>query len=500
LALKHNLSANLLGQASAALLALGFIPVYVGVLGAEGFGLIGLFSALYAVLSVVDASIQAWLARSAAQGKAAGQMADLAHRLRTLELLLVCAAGLIVASVAWGADVLGAQALQPEHLSADALSTAFLGMSVALSLRLFEGLYRACLMGLERQVLFNALFIAAQVLRWAGAAAVLLWVSPTVEAFFAWQAGVALLSVLVLGIAAYACVGQMAQARPRWQPLWQERRFVAGMAVISAAAVLLTQTDKLLLAHLLPLAAFGDYALAATAAAALLLLVGPVADALYPRLVRHWAAGDTHAYARDFHLGAQLVTVLAGSVACAGLVFAPAILSVWTGDAALAQRVAPLLQILLLGNLLNALMWLPYRAQLAAGWTGLSARINVVAVLCLVPVILVVAPRYGAEGAAWVWVALNAGYVTIGVHFMFARLLTTEKLRWYLTDIALPFLACALPVVGIGWLTVAASPLLHLGAALAAVGLALLWGGLAAAQLRPQLLSVLFRTPCSPSP
>ena len=58
--------------------------------------------------------------------------------------------------------------------------------------------------------------------------------------------------------------------------------------------------------------------------------------------------------------------------------------------------------LLALGNLLNGLMHLPYYAQLAHGWTGLSIRINIVAVLIIVPAILWATPIYDAEGAAWV--------------------------------------------------------------------------------------------------
>jgi hypothetical protein len=51
-----------------------------------------------------------------------------------------------------------------------------------------------------------------------------------------------------------------------------------------------------------------------------------------------------------------------------------------------------------------------------------------------------VTPRFGAEGAAWVWVSLNAGYVLIGVHFMYQRILVTEKWRWYIKDALIPLL------------------------------------------------------------
>lgn len=76
-------------------------------------------------------------------------------------------------------------------------------------------------------------------------------------------------------------------------------------------------------------------------------------------------------------------------------------------------------------------MWIPYQTQLAHGWTSLTVRINIVAVAIIVPAILWATPRYGAEGAAWVWVALNTSYLLVGIHFMYRRILTREKWRWY---------------------------------------------------------------------
>lgn len=487
--LRRNLVANFLGQASGALLALLFIPVYVRALGMESFGLIGLYSALFAVLSIVDSSIQALLGRSAAQSRAASQMSGLADKLRSFEVSLSLLGSALILCVFLGSDTLGEHALNREALDASTVGTAFVAMSVALSLRLFEGLYRACLMGMERQVAFNAIYIVSQICRWGGAAVIVSWLSPSISSFFLWHAFTAAATVLILALTTYRSVGQMGNATVRFRSLWEERRFIGGMMVISIGAVLLTQTDKLLLAKLLPLAQFGDYALAATAAAALLLFVGPISDALYPRLVAHWTTNSQAGYVENFHLGAQLVAALAGTVALVAIAFANTILSIWTRDPELAQRVTPIFQVLVLGNLLNAFMWIPYRAQLAAGWTGLAARINLTAVLCLVPTLLIVTPIYGPAGAAWVWVALNLGYLSLGVRFMFKRILQKEELRWYLGALAMPICAAAIPIATIAWLTQHEhNQLIRIGSAAIAFGLGCGCAALASSSLRRLIL------------
>ena len=68
----------------------------------------------------------------------------------------------------------------------------------------------------------------------------------------------------------------------------------------------------------------------------------------------------------------------------------------------------------------------------------MAIKINVITVALLVPTIILVVPKYGAIGAAWVWVALNSGYVLIGVHFMYQHILNSEKWIWYRDDVFLP--------------------------------------------------------------
>jgi O-antigen/teichoic acid export membrane protein len=210
------------------------------------------------------------------------------------------------------------------------------------------------------------------------------------------------------------------------------------MMVITFLSLLLTQVDKILLLKFINLSEYGHYMLAATIAGSIYVVVTPIGQAWFPRLSELHALQDQPSLIATYHQGAQLVSVTMGSAAVVLIVFAEQIIHLWTQDAELARRTAKLVSLLALGNLLNGLMWIPYQAQLAHGWTGLATRINFIAVLIIVPTILWTAPRYGAESVGWIWVCLNAGYVLIGVHFMYRKILQTEKWCWYKNDLIQP--------------------------------------------------------------
>jgi O-antigen/teichoic acid export membrane protein len=357
---------------------------------------------------------------------------------------------LIAGGVALGSDWIATSWLQAESLPVDVVAQAFVIMGLVAALRFVEGIYRSCIVGLQRQVLFNVITSIMATVRALGAVAILAWVSPSIEAFFIWQGLMSAVTVGILAIASYAMLpGAKRGGRfslPALRGIW---RFAGGMLGITFLATLLSQMDKILLSKLLSLSEYGYYTLAVAVSAAVFILVVPITQALYPRLCELHARGDMGEIVKLYHQGAQFVSVVAGSAAIVLILFAETFLRLWTQDPNLVQRVAPLLSLLMLGNLLNGLMGIPYQTQLAHGWTGLAVRVNIVAVSLIVPAILWVTPRFGAEGAAWVWVSLNALRLIAAAHFMHGRILLGERLQWYMRDVIAPLGAGFAATIGI---------------------------------------------------
>ena len=441
--LKRNLIANFLGQGWTALMGLAFIPLYIKYLGIEAYGRIGLFALLQAWLGLLDMGLTPTLGREMARFTGGNHSAEsIRDLMRSVELIALGIAVFIVVGIAFSADWIATTWLKADNLSNHVVRQAFVVMGFVTAIRFFEGVYRSAIVGLQRQVLFNSINSLMATLRAFGSICVLIWVSASIEAFFIWQALVSIATLFILAANTYACLPPGKRgARFSIEAIRGVWRFAGGMIGITFLALLLTQVDKILLSKLLSLSEYGYYTLAAVVASALFMLISPITQAFYPRLCELHTLGDQPALVNIYHMGAQLVTVLAGSVAIVMILFSETFLRLWTQDTVLAERTAPLLSLLILGNLLNSLMWMPYQTQLAHGWTSLTVRINIIAVAVIVPAILWVTPRYGAEGAAWVWVALNAGYVLIGVQFMYRHILRAEKWAWYWNDVVKPLVA-----------------------------------------------------------
>lgn len=430
-------------------MGVAFVPVYIRYLGIEAYGVIGFFATLQAVLVLLDLGMTPTLLREVARftgGK--GDVMEVRDLLRSVEIVAAGVA-IVIATLVWCAsDWLASSWFRVEALPAEQLRRALGIMGIVAALRFVEGIYRSALLGLQQQVAYNGIAALMSSVRAIGAIWVLSHVSNSVDGFFVWQGGCSIVTVAAYALTTYRCLPSGDRrgrfSVPALVSVW---RFAAGMLGISLLALTLTQIDKMMLSRLLPLSDYARYMLATLVAASLETAIAPLFQALIPRFSRLHAAGDEAEFVRLYHLSAQLVTVLAGSAAVMLIGFAEPLLALWTGDPGLARHTAPLLRVLALGYLLNIFMWVPYQAQLAHRWTELTLRVNLGAIFIVVPVLVVAVPRFGAIGAAWIWVALNTGYVIINIYFMHRRILKAEKRSWYLRDLIQPMVGSTMAML-----------------------------------------------------
>ncbi len=474
---KLNTVANLSARVWTAVVHLAFVPLYVSYLGIEAYGLIGVFTSLLALFALLDLGLSTTLNRELARlsndASAAPKARDL---VRTLETLYWSVALLIGIGVALAAPAIARDWVNVDRLEVATVRQAIVLMGLTIALQWPASLYSGGLMGLQRQVLLGGINAGVATLRGAGAALVLAHYSATIEAFFWWQAAVSVVQTIATGAALWHRLPRSGGApRFRRHILSEVWRLAAGMAAISALAVVLTQLDKVILVKLLPLNEFGYYSLAWTLATGLYFLIGPLFSALFPRFTQAVAQRDEPSLCRLYHEGCQWMSVTLLPIAVVIALFSTELMLLWTGDPLLAAHSHALLSLLILGTALNGLMSLPTALQLAYGWTRLGIVTNLVAVVALVPTMFVLTSRFGAAGGASAWVMLNGAYVLGMVPLMHRRILRGEQWRWYGIDVGLPLIAALVAAGSCKWLFdylgAQGLPRLEVLACLAAIGL-----------------------------
>ncbi|MEI6544407.1 MAG: hypothetical protein WCL60_12885, partial [Methylococcales bacterium] len=175
--LKRNLIANYLGQGWKALMSLAFIPLYIKYLGIESYGLIGIFALLQSWLGLLDMGMKPTLSREMARATGGAHSAQsIRNILRSIEIITVAMASVISIGIMAVSVWLASDWLRTEKLPVATAAQAFTIMGIVTALSFIEGIYSSSLVGLQRQVLLNALSSATATLRGFGAVGVLIWI------------------------------------------------------------------------------------------------------------------------------------------------------------------------------------------------------------------------------------------------------------------------------------------------------------------------------------
>ena len=449
--LKKNIAANFAGSIWQTLMGLIFIPLYIKFMGIESWGLIGIFATFQVIFGLLDIGLSNTLNREMARlSVLSGREQEMRNLVRTLEVIYWGIAIFVGITVVSLSPFIAHHWIKAGQLSPKTIEQALLIMGFVIALQMPVGFYSGGLMGLQKQVLLNAINVGISTLRGAGAVLILWLVSPTIQAFFLWQIVIGITNTFFLALFLWRRLplGD-SKAVFRKQLLKGIWRFTAGMSGITALAVILTQLDKVILSKTLSLEMFGYYTLASMVAMSLPRLFTPVFYSIYPRFTQLVSIDDQDGLKRLYHKSCQFMSVLILPVAIVIALFSYEILLLWTQNPATAGKTHLLVSILICGTAINGLMNPPYALQLAFGWTKLSVIKNIIAVILLVPLIIYMAKQYGAVGAASVWFALNMGYIFFEIPIMHSRLLRKEKWRWYWQDVGVPLIA-GLSLAGLG--------------------------------------------------
>jgi O-antigen/teichoic acid export membrane protein len=271
-------------------------------------------------------------------------------------------------------------------------------------------------------------------------------IESTVTVFFAWQLAIGVLHTAALAVVVWRRLpADAAPARPRRSELARVGAFTGGVAAIGLLSFVLMQIDRIVLSTLLPLDAFGHYALAIAVGTAVHRLIVPMQAALYPRFSQLVASARREELTLLYHNSSQVVAVLTIPLVTVLAVFAEDVIRVWTGDAGVAAASGTIMAVLAVGYGLNGLMILPYALQLAHGTAVPVLPLLGVLAFISVPATWLAGQSFAGLGAAGVWTVLNCVYVAVGMPWMHARILRGEFGTWLVRDVA-PVLLSSLGV------------------------------------------------------
>jgi O-antigen/teichoic acid export membrane protein len=441
--LKRNILASYASQIYVTLVGILILPLYLKYMGAEAYGLVGFFTMLQAWFNLLDMGLTPTVARETARFRG-GATDALSYRrlLRALQLIFFVVALLGGGAMFVFSGLIANGWLKVQTLPLAQVQMALQLMAIGVALRWMSGLYRGCISGSERLVWLGGFNAFVATLRFVGVLPVLIWVGHSPAVFFTYQLLVAVVELAGLAAKAYGLFPAVPQGQQLgwspaslFKPIKSVLKFSLTIAFTSSVWVLVTQTDKLVLSKLLPLADYGYFTLAVLAASGVMMISGPISGALMPRMARLQAEGDEVGLISLYRNATQMVAVIAIPACLVLAFFAEQVLWVWTGDAHAAAQAAPVLRLYAMGNGFLAMAAFPYYLQFAKGDLKLHLIGNFIFMLLLIPSLVWATWQYGATGAGYAWLGANAVYFLAWVPLVHRRFVKGLHRQWLMQDL-----------------------------------------------------------------
>jgi len=437
--MKIDLITNFLGRAANVILSVIFTPIIVKILGIESYGLIAVFNTLFALSAIFDFGLGMTINREFAQLSNQDERKTEMHSLlRTFEIpygIIGCLIGLAIYLIS---PVFLNSWVAKGQISQEILKNALFFISASVVVQWPTTLYSNGLMGLHKHVVSNAINIIFACLRTFGTIFFLLFLSPTLQVFFVWQIVIGFMQTLVLRQVLKHALPL--DAAPQFNPefLRKVKYFAISASASSILAIILTQLDKFMLSRMISLKDFGYYCLASSVSLGLQFLTSPFFSIFYPRFSQLVGSFDHEGLIDVYRKGAQLLSIVVFPVACLIFLFPHELLILWTGNEELTFKITPLVRVLIIGSALNGLAQIPYAIPLAHGQLRFALVQNFISVLIFIPLVILGVRVAGPIGAAYAWVALNCGYILIGVFLIHRKYLPNEASYWYTHAFILP--------------------------------------------------------------
>jgi O-antigen/teichoic acid export membrane protein len=467
----RNILANIAGRLWATLSNVIFLPLYIQLLGIDNYSVISFTLVVTGMLMILDMGLSATIAREMARGDINEE--DKRRTFCTLEkayilMLLVC-----ILTGQLFADAIAVHFIKDTPVDRELIALCLKLISCEAGLQICLRFYISAMMGLDRQVEANLFNIAWGTVR-NGCVILLLVATPKLEAFFIWQ----LASTLACLVIARWRLQRTLFSTPSAEPypfidrttLLRIRGFASGVFLIALVAVVNTQLDRLVLSRLLDLEYLGYYNIAVAIGTGMLAIASPFVASIQPRLTLLFSSGE-HDNALHIYLNvATLIAILLYPLMAVIGLNAEMVVATWTGNADVARNSAALVPWVIVAYTLLSMQQMPFGVAMANGYTRYNNLLGLLSLIVSVPGYWLMVGRYGAEGAAILFMVIQ-----LGAAFALLALVDHRFIRFGAARTALQL--CAFPAalaVALAWLFGAVVP--HPGASRL---LALLYLGLA---------------------
>lgn len=399
-----NTAWNLLGLVLPLMAAIVAIPVLVSHAGVERFGILSLVWIIVGYFAFLDLGLGRAVTKLVSELDAQSEQTELVSLCMTTTVVagfmgLLGGLLLIILAFVFPAWLAGF----PTDLQSELRSTVLL-IGVCIPIVILTAVFKGILEGIQRFKVLNLI---------RGPAGALLFLMPACAALFtpslAWSVAMTVAARAIMLFAHYVACRFLLSAETRFfsrkwiKPLFE---FGGWFTVSNLVGSVIVYMDRFVLAAILPLSKVAFYTAPFELVSKILTLPIAVTSALFPILGK-LRSSDPVAASRLKAIAQRIVFCIMLLLLFLGVIFSRDFLRLWLGEV-FADQSTVVMQILLLGFVLNALAQVTYTSLQSLGRTRSVAYLHLIELPLYIMVLWGLTAFYGIEGAAIAW-ALRSG-------------------------------------------------------------------------------------------
>lgn len=442
MSLKRNIFANYASQIYITLVGILLVPLYIEYMGAEAYGLVGFFAMLQAWFNLLDLGLSPTINRQTAQYRG-GAISALEYRkiVRAISLIFILVAIIGAGILLLFSEIISIKWLKTEGISKSEIVLCVQIMSLSIALRWICGLYRGIISGSEQQVWLSFFSIVITTFKFLGVIPVMQIYGKTPTIFFVYQLTICILEVSFLYMKNSKILPIINKdIKIGWSinSIKPHLHFALSIALTSTLWVTVTQADKLILSGTLSLKEYGFFTVATMIAGAIMILSGPVSNALIPRLARLFAENNTSQAIKTYRNSTKAIILPTGILTLTLAFFSKEILHVWSGNIDLEINTYSVLTAYAIGNGIMVISSLPTHLQVAKGNLKIHVIGSIFFSLILLPSTAIASLKFGGKGAAYAWMFTNLIYFFTFPSIIHNSINVNLHKKWLFNDVLKP--------------------------------------------------------------
>jgi O-antigen/teichoic acid export membrane protein len=436
-----NIIANLVGRLWGTISNFLFIPLYIHYLGFESYSIISFTLIVAGLMAIIDTGVTATLSRELAR---LDKKHDVKFRIfRSLESIFFCIVLLCVILVCIYADEIALNWVNTKSFSFVEVTFFLKIIAIDVGFQLLLRFYMGGMFGLERQIKANVFQIAWGVLR-NGGVLMVIFITPSLELFFIWQAAWSIIFAIFARFSLYKLLlGRYFYFTLKFEVkvLGDVWHFAGGMFLISLVAGINSQLDKLIISILFPIEILGYYTLSVSLAIGLVMLVSPISTALLPHFTSLYSSDNADKASKLFESVILFVSILIFSFMSNMVVNSKTILWMWTGDIHMAEQASLYFPIIVFSYAMLSLQIIPFAIVVANGYTKINNVLGLCSLVLTLPGYWWGVKFYGPIGAAIVNCIAQTTIAFIYFYFVNKKFIKKITIRaLYLSNIIYPLI------------------------------------------------------------